>query len=301
MKPLYSGPIIDPHHHLWDLSLRKHPWLKAQKSDQQGPLNRDYGIDDYLKDTEGQNLVASVHVEAGWSDAYPLEETAWLDSLEHKSGVAHRYVVRVPLDHATAFAQLEQEAANPPVVGVRDIVSWHPDPQKSFARRNNLMSDDKWREGIRHAHALGLSIDLMLFPWQIAEAIHLIQDHPDIQFIVNHCGSPIDRSVEGLSLWQEGIVALSRCPNVAIKISNPVAYDPNWTVHSLSMVINHCIASFGAERAMFASDFPVANLQAEFGALYDAFRLIVSGLSEDEQHALFFSTANRVYRMNFEH
>ena len=26
-RPLYDGPIIDAHHHLWDLSGGRYPWL----------------------------------------------------------------------------------------------------------------------------------------------------------------------------------------------------------------------------------------------------------------------------------
>ena len=29
MNSRYQGPIIDAHHHLWDLSLGRHPWLTS--------------------------------------------------------------------------------------------------------------------------------------------------------------------------------------------------------------------------------------------------------------------------------
>ena len=77
-----------------------------------------------------------------------------------------------------------------------------------------------------------------------------------------------------------------------------VAYDRAWTFDSLAPVIRHCIACFGVERAMFASDLPVARLNATFDQIYDTFFAAVADLSEDEQRALFFDTARRLYRLD---
>ena len=107
----------------------------------------------------------------------------------------------------------------------------------------------------------------------------------------------VERSPDGVAQWREGLKRLADAPNVAIKISDPVAYDHDWTPDSLAEVILHCIACFGPSRAMFASDFPVSGLHADFAALYGAFRQIASAFSMDEQEALFFSTANRIYRL----
>jgi predicted TIM-barrel fold metal-dependent hydrolase len=304
MSMAYAGPVIDPHHHLWDLSLGKHPWLTPREETggekafgSIEPIRRDYGVEAYLRDTQGQNIVATVHIEAGWSDDDPLGETRWLDGQDRSSGVALRYVARVPLASPEASHLLEMEASNPAVIGIRDIVSWHPDPAQSFARTDGMMSREDWRAGLAKAGKLGLVFDLMLFPWQMDEACRLAADFADIQFVLNHCGSPVDRTPEGMAAWRKGLKQLAVAPNVAIKISDPVAYDHDWTVDSLAAVIMPCIEFFGSERAMFASDFPVAGLHADFTSLYGAFREIACRLTLDEQQALFFDTANRIYRL----
>ncbi|OAP37667.1 hydrolase [Sinorhizobium glycinis] len=302
MKGAYRGPVIDPHHHLWDLSLRRHPWLMRGQPGGEEPgnvasLQRDYGVAEYLADAARQNIVATVHVEAGWSDDFPLEETHWLDGIDKRSGVARRYVARVPLDRPDAGRLLEVEAANPNVVGVRDIVSWHPDPSKSFAARDGRMSDRRWRAGLAEASRLGLSFDLMLFPRQMGEAVRLVADFPQTRFVLNHCGSPIDRSEEGMALWRKGLRELARAENVSVKVSDLVAYDHDWTLSSLRPVIEFCIECFGPSRSMFASDFPVAAAHATFDEVYGVFRTVAAPLSSEEQRALFFSTANEAYRL----
>ncbi|RWX81625.1 hydrolase [Neorhizobium lilium] len=304
MKP-YQGPVIDPHHHLWDLTMDRHPWLR-RKPDVDGEMvfgsiaaiQRDYGVEDYLADAAGHNIVATVHIDAGWADEFPLEESGWLSGLDKRQGVARRLVAHVPLDGPDAERWLETEAANPDVVGIRDIVSWHPDPPKSFARRQGLMSDPVWRAGLTQMTRLGLTFDLMLFPWQMNEAVGLAADHPETLFILNHCGSPADRSPHGMALWRAGLRELAHADNVLIKISDLVAYDNHWTLDSLRPVVEHCLDCFGSRRSMFASDFPVAGLHASFGEIYDAFHTFTATLSTDEQRDLFFTTANRTYRMD---
>ncbi|RWF28579.1 MAG: hypothetical protein EOS45_21720 [Mesorhizobium sp.] len=91
---------------------------------------------------------------------------------------------------------------------------------------------------------------------------------------------------------------LAQRDNVAVKISDLVAYDHDWTLDSLRPVVLHCIDCFGTKRAMFGSDFPVAGLHASFDEVYDSFKAISAGLSADEQAALFFDTARRIYRLD---
>jgi predicted TIM-barrel fold metal-dependent hydrolase len=62
--------------------------------------------------------------------------------------------------------------------------------------------------------------------------------------------------------------------------------------------IETCIAAFGPERCMFESNFPPDNAACTYGALWNAFKLIVAGYSETEKSALFTGTAKRIYRLN---
>jgi predicted TIM-barrel fold metal-dependent hydrolase len=302
MPTRYTGPIIDPHHHLWDLALDRHPWLAgagggADNIGDLAAIRRDYLPEDYRRDAGAWPVVATVHVEASWRADDCLGETNWLETLDKTTGVALRYVAHVPLAADDAAALIAAQAASPRVVGVRDILSWHADPAKSFAARPDIMDDPAWRAGLACLGEHGLGFDLMLFPSQMPDALRLARDFPEMQFIVNHAGSPIDRDADGMAHWRAGIALLASAPNVAIKISDLVAYDHDWTLDSLQPVILHCIESFGVDRAMFASDFPVAGLHATFDEVYESFFAAVADFSEGEQRALFFDTARRLYRL----
>ncbi|MER9657496.1 amidohydrolase family protein [Mesorhizobium sp. M0152] len=302
MPEPYAGPIIDAHHHLWDLGLDRHPWLAATAGErgglgELGPLRRNYLPEDYARDAKGHNVVATVHVEAGWASDDCVGETRWLETLDKARGVAARYVVHVPLADRQAPALIEAQAAFERVVGVRDILSWDPDPARRFAARDGIMDDPAWRAGLALLGQHRLAFDLMVFPRQLAGAARLAAAFPDQQFVLNHCGSPIDRDADGMQTWRDGL-RLSEHDNVAIKISDLVAYDHDWTLDSLRPVVLRCIDCFGTGRAMFGSDFPVAGLHSSFDDIYDGFKTITADFSADEQTALFYGNAKRIYRLD---
>lgn len=139
MTQPYDGPIIDAHHHLWDLSMDRHPWLRPARGEMvfgdNAPLRRNYLPADYRADARNQPVVATVHIEASWDPADPVAETEWLETLDDRAGIAERVVAHVPLGSPDAAALLERQAAFPRVVGIRDILSWHPDPARSFVAR----------------------------------------------------------------------------------------------------------------------------------------------------------------------
>lgn len=301
---LYRGPIIDAHHHLWAYGMGKHGWLDKQPEPGEAGLpmgdlsglRRDFLVENYLAQARGENIVATVHIEGGWSNDAGGEESAWLDTLD-RSPVAARHVFRVPLDAPDAAARIGSEARHPRAAGLRDIVAWHPDPARSFAARPNRMSDPVWRRGLAALTAAGLPFDLMLYPHQMDEAAQLARDFEATTFILNHCGSPADRSEEGMRTWRAGLVLLAACPNVLIKISNPVAYDHDWTEESLASVILYCFDTFGPERSMFGSDTPVSGLQAPFSRLLGIYRKLLADRPETAQRAFFHDTAARTYRL----
>ena len=180
------------------------------------------------------------------------------------------------------------------VVGIRDILSWDADPARRFAPRDGMMDEAAWRAGLACSAVIGLSFDLMVFPRQLPAAARLAADFPDQQFILNHCGSPIDRDAEGMQAWRDGLRrARPARENVAIKISDLVAYDHDWTLDSLRPVVMHCIECFGTGRAMFAQRLSGRRAcMRSFDQVYDSFKTITAGFSAGEQAALFHDNAH---------
>jgi predicted TIM-barrel fold metal-dependent hydrolase len=298
----YSGPIVDPHMHLWDLERGYYAWLQDTPlpnnpaGDMSSIAYRSYGLDDYLADTAGWNVVQAVHVECGLPPKDQLSETDWLQGLADTRGVIGGVVAGAWLDDPGVEPLLEAQAARPNVRGVRQIVSWHADPAKTYGDRD-LLQDAAWRNGYALLARHGLSFDLQLYPSQMATAADLATAHPDIPVIVNHAGLPTDRDEAGLKAWREGLVLLAEKPNVSCKISGLAMVDRAWTPESLRPFVLRVIETFGPERCMLASNFPVEKVHGSFDAFYSVYDAVTADLGETERALLFGGTATQIYRL----
>lgn len=295
-------PIIDAHHHLWDLRRFSYPWLTdrpqpASVAGDVSSISKDYLLPDYLGDAEGQNLLKSVHVDAGFDPKEPVEETRWLQSLADEFGFPHGIVARAELNARDVESVLASQAEYANVRGIRQIVNWHPDPAKTYVDRPDLLTDPAWLAGFALLKKYDLSFDLQLYPGQMHDAAHVAHRHPDTVVILNHAGMPVDRDAEGIDRWRSGMKALSGAPNVWVKISGLGMVDWHWTEASIRPFVLETIEIFGPSRCMFASNFPVDKLYSSFDELYSAFRNIVSDFGPSEKKKLFYDTAEAVYRL----
>ncbi len=297
---MYDGPIIDAHHHLWDLGAGHYPWL-TQPDAAIGALGdiaflqRDYLPADYAADSAGQGIVATIHVEAVWDPARsPVEETEWLEALPRPPGIADRYVVAAPLMRDDVAAILDAQAAFPRVAAVRETIRWHPDPAKRWVPQG-LVDQPAWRRGLAHLARHGWALDLLMNPHQAQEVAALARDTPGQGFVVNHCGTPNDRDDAGMERWRTGLKAMAQQPNIAIKLSNFGAYSPNRDEAGDRATLLTCIDAFGPGRCLFGSDYPVARRSMAFSTLCDRFRRAVADFTAAEQRALFHDNAARLY------
>ena len=150
------------------------------------PLYRNYLPADLENDAAGLDLVASVHIEAGWDRSDPVGDQ-WLASLERASRLPTVAVVFAPLDDPAVGGVLEAHCRHDVVRGVRFILSWHEDPAKRFVERADYMTDRQWCEGFALLREFGLSFDLMLYPGQLDQAAGLADRFPETSYHRQPC------------------------------------------------------------------------------------------------------------------
>ena len=298
---MYTGPVIDPHHHFWDYASAKHAWIRpadgtAQALGGLAALRHDFLPDDYVARMREHNVIGSVHIEALWDSTDPLGETKWLETLERPAGVAARYVAAAPFGTSLAASVIREQHKFERVVGLRAILSNHPDASKSWVSDPNLADRDAWRQDIAVLAALGLHLELMMYPYQAKPVARLAEDFPNLTIIVNHCGSPIDQDEEGMALWRSALAKLARYENVRLKISDIAAYVPEWTPDRVTSIINDCLSAFGTERCMFGTDYPVVTLQMSLEDVFKTFYQAIVNLNGHEQRAIMHDNAFKIYK-----
>jgi predicted TIM-barrel fold metal-dependent hydrolase len=293
--------IVDPHHHLWDLDRHRYPWLQQPPFHDRGwgdwsSLRRTYLLDDFLADARGQDLVKSVHVQANYDPDDPVGETRWLQAIADARGYPNGIVAYANLASPDVERVLEAHAQFSNLRGVRQVLNRHPDPKLNRAPAD-FLGDETWRRNLALLGRHRLSFDVQVYWQQMEQVAELARRYPDTLFVVDHDGMPAERGTDADEGWRRGMRQLADCPNIAVKLCGYGMVDIGWTVASIRPFIETTIEFFGADRCMFASNFPVDKLMSSYDRLWAAYREITAGHSEAERRQLFHDNAIRFYRL----
>jgi predicted TIM-barrel fold metal-dependent hydrolase len=294
--------IVDAHQHFWDLSHNYYPWLCDEapipfRYGDYRAIRKTYLPGDYFQDSLGHQVVKTVHVEAEWNPADPVGETRWLQQIAHRYGVPSGIVAAARLDQADIESVLAAQAACSIVRGIRHKPRAAAHQDHVQVGSPGSMGDAKWRAGFALLERYGLSFDLQTPYWHLYEAADLAATFPNTQIILNHTGLPVDRSRKGLAAWRQAMTALAKQPNVAVKISGLGSIGQPWSIEANRPIVLDTIAIFGVDRCMFASNFPVDKLVADFDTIFTAFKTLVQDFSTADQAQLFHNNAVRLYRL----
>lgn len=294
--------IIDAHHHFWDLSLKKHPWLDGRhkiKSFRYGDYSKickNYLLEDYKNDWGDHQIVKSIYVETEWDSADPIGETAWAQNYYEKCGFPNALVCQIWFENDN----VDQVLADHKQFPISRSVRQKPKSCSSFAEfKPNLpgsMGDPNFRNGYKNLRKHNLHYDLQTPWWHLGEAAMLARDFPDTLIILNHTGLPSDRTPTGLDRWLSAIQEFAFQPNTAIKLSGIGISGHQWNPQENNRIIRDAIAAFGVERCMFASNFPVDGLCDSFDTIFQNFKNIASSFSIKDQSALFHDNALKYYQ-----
>jgi len=315
-------PIIDPHHHLWDHT---------------GRYLFDELLADVRT---GHNIRATVFIQCrSMYRADGPEEMRCVGEVEFVNGAAARsasglygpsrlcagIVGHADLMLGTGAARVLDAllaAGNGRLRGIRNSAVWHEDASIRTTPQTppkGLLLDAGFRDGIRELAARNLSFDSWMYFTQVHELADLADAFPHTRFVLDHCGGVLGVGVHAgrreadFPHWKAAIVDLARRPNVSVKLGGLAMRSAGFGLHDIPAplsspqmaalwkpYIETCIEAFGANRCMFESNFPVDKSGTGYAALWNAFKLIAAGCSADEKHALFFETANSVYRLGIE-
>jgi predicted TIM-barrel fold metal-dependent hydrolase len=297
---LWNGPIVDAHHHFWDPQVNHHPWLSQGTNipfryGDYSAIKRRYLPPEYFQDAGEHQVVQTVYVETEWDPTDPIGETRFIETIAARYGVPNAVVAQAWLDHPDAIALLTEQAAFKSVRSVRHKPGGPTSPEQ-VGQQRTLMSDEYWLRSYAALHNLGLHFDLQTPWWNLPEAERLARDFPLTTLILNHAGLPSDRSEQGLAGWHKAMSLLAEQPNVVVKISGLGQGGKPWRAEDNAWIVREIIAMFGAERAMFASNFPVDSLCGSFDDIYSGFKHIVRDLPRADQERLFYNNARRTYR-----
>jgi L-fuconolactonase len=278
--------IVDSHVHLWNPGRFRYPWLDGLPA-----LNRAFGPEDFSAASASAEVGKFIFVECGCEPAQGPAEADWILALAKGEPRLRGIVAHACLEQGKAArAELETLASRPLVRGVRRNL-------QSEADLDFCLGSD-FRAGVRLLAEFGLTFDLCLRHEQLPAATELARQVPEVTFVLDHLGKPDVRN-GGFQPWGNDLEALAALPNVVAKISGLTteANWKDWQPAELTPYLRHAFASFGPERLMFGSDWPVMTLATDYERWVGTVQTHLPFSKEQDWVRFLQTNAERIYRV----
>lgn len=277
--------IVDTHLHIVDMAALDYPWLGGA-----GDLNRTWSYDDYISEARRLGISAAMHMEVDVAESDIEKETDNVAAIAARTGsLLVGAIAACRPENPDFAAYLERVRTKDLVKGFRRILHFMPD---------DLSTSPLFRENLKRLAGTGLTFDLVVFPRQIGRAIELVDLAPDVQFVLDHCGVP-DIKGGAYDDWAKGISEIAKRPNIVGKLSGIVAYADadTWSLQDIRPYAEHTINSFGFDRMVWGSDWPVCTLGGGLSTWVGATHALLEGASQDEKHALLAGNAIKLWNL----
>jgi len=240
---------VDAHQHFWIYRPDEYGWI----DDSMAALRRDFLPYDLGPELAREGFRGSVAVQTRQT----LEETRWLLELAARSPSILGVVGWVDLQSPDVRSQLKTFAKNPKLVGIRHIVQAEPD--------DRFLLQPDFLRGISVLAEFDLAYDILIYTKHLPVAVEFVERFPRQRFVLDHLAKPPIKSGE-VNSWAEGIRRLAAFPNVFAKLSGLVteADWQLWKPEHINPYLEVAFESFGADRLMIGSDWPVCLAAAPY-------------------------------------
>jgi L-fuconolactonase len=278
---------VDSHHHLWDLDIAPRGWLAG---DVLAPINRTFSMDDFYAERASAKIDKSILVQT--LPDYDEMKEFFNVATNHDSVIG--VVAWIDMSKSDCFENLETYldlSGASKLVGIRDGAQGRTDTQ--------WLSSDQVVKNVSQLVPEGLTFDLLVDPPHLAASAKLVEQCPDTTFILDHIGKPnIGKGDDGeLKEWAKLIENLAANQNVFCKVSGMVteANWQDWKNDDFKRYFDVVLNSFGIDRIMYGSDWPVCKLAASYEQVANLAEYLVADLSESEKEKFWSLNALKAY------
>ena len=272
---------IDAHHHFWSLKRGDYGWLTPDKE----PIYRDFLPADLKPLLAAAGIDGTILVQA----APTVAETEFMLGLASEEPFIRGVVGWVDFEDPSAPDEISRLSKQSALVGLRPMIQ--------------DIADDNWmlREGLVTAFdaliAADLTFDALTLPRHLPALRALLARHPNMRTVIDHGSKPMIRDAV-LDGWDKDMAALAAETSAFCKLSGLVTEArADWTVDDLRPYVDHLLDTFGPDRLVWGSDWPVCTLASSYGRWLDVTGELLSGLTEGETSAILGGNAARAYRM----
>lgn len=274
---------IDSHQHFWKYNPQKHDWI----TDDMQVIQRDFLPSDLLPILQKNNIDGCISIQADQTE----DETDFLLELSDNHDFIKGIVGWVDLRADNIYKRLEHYSQFKKLIGFRHIVQSENDTE--------FMLRPKFKNGITALGLYDFTYDILIYHHQLEQAIEFVKLFPNQKFVLDHLGKPDIKSGE-YALWQTNINKLALYQNVYCKVSGMITeggwYD--WKPSDFNVYLDTIVKSFGTDRLMYGSDFPVCTLAATYEAQLNLIKAYFSTFTNAEKSQIMGENATKFYGLN---
>jgi L-fuconolactonase len=273
--------LVDAHQHFWQLADRNGAWPPPELA----AIYRDFLPGDLAHLLEAHGVARTVLVQSMPNE----DDTRFMLGLAERAPFIGGVVGWVDMKAPDAPARIAALAQDPMLKGLRPMLQ--------------DLEDDRWIADPALAPAVdamlrhGLSFDALVLPRHLSALLAFAERHPDLPIVIDHGAKPL--IAQGvMAPWRDDIARLAALPQVCCKLSGLVTEaGAGWDVERLRPYVDHLVASFGPQRLIWGSDWPVLNLASDYAGWIAASLSLLDGLDEAERQAVMGLNARRFYRI----
>ena len=271
--------VIDSHVHFWKYNKEEYPWIDRNMK----ILQKDYLPTELESTLKRNNVDGCIAVQAATAEV----ETRFLAELANTHPIIKGVVGWTDLKANDAEKKLSGLKEYSSVIGIRHIVQSEPD---------DFLYDEKFRAGVSLLQSFGYTYDLLIYPRQLNAAVDFVKAFPEQTIIIDHCAKPNIKNKE-LEQWRKGITDLAMFPNVSCKLSGLIteAEWKEWSPADFYPYLDVVFESFGTERLMFGSDWPVMLLSGLYVQWKSLLEKYMEKFLPEEKDDVFGLNALRIY------
>ncbi|MET2829166.1 amidohydrolase family protein [Mesorhizobium shangrilense] len=280
-----ASPIVDAHHHFWRVDRGDYHWMSPGMG---APLYRDYLPRDLAPLLRKAGVDKTVVVQAAQTE----DETAFLLALAGETDFVAGVVGWLDMEDPAFAVKLDALMANPKFVGLRPMLQDLADD--AYILRPSVISS------LRVIAERGVAFDVLTYPRHLRNVAKALDAVPGLRAVIDHISKPSIAS-GAFNGWASDLQRVAAFPNVFCKLSGMIteADHDSWRPRDLKPYVDQALLSFGADRLMFGSDWPVCLLAGSYAEALNALRTVLDPqLLKDQQAAVYGLNAVRFYQLS---
>lgn len=273
---------LDTHQHFWKADRGDYHWMTPDVP----ILARDYLPDHLRPELRKAGVSQTILVQA----AQTVAETDFLLKTAEETDFVAGVIGWFDLEDENFPAVFEEkQTRHPKLIGVRPMLQ--------------DLGNDRWITGAKVIKNLTYLakrksvFEFLTYTRHLPFVLQVLDQVPGLHAVVDHISKPEIKTGK-LEPWKDLMSRVARHENLFCKLSGMVteADHNGWRPDDLRPYIEHVLDSFGEDRVMFGSDWPVCLLAASYAEVINALRAVVANhLSPNGLTKLFSNNGRGFY------